>query len=535
MAIIFSLGKILSTIIIDTNILDNQERKNISNLVKNDGVKLIHKFTKMLTSLPDEVLLQIFYPLNYSDTVSSCSICSRTRKLFNLDTLWKQKIIPLRPDCNLVDKPLYQLIKIFRSISRWGQIYSYGDNTYGQAGPWDTRVITQATPVMGFNNVIQVACGHNHTALVTADGCLYTLGNNGWGKLGIGRLGGVDGNPTLVPGFTNVLKVACGGNHTVFITTEGNLYTFGCNSENQLGVQGPAELSPQLILGFIIDIACGDNHTAVVTEDGELYIFGNNRIYRVHPANYVPEYCHPVLEISGVPCEGINPKEKVIRVACGGRHTIFTTDQGKIYSFDIYKNLPVTTSDNVGLLKSLSIIIASLTGLGLVTKILNIRYTPLNFLMGQLGLYYPVKWAFDWLRTPKELSQWGKITQVSLGSNKLAFINEGKLYINSNKSTAQARILSGSPYQDHYIPVNHKLLSLNVNESIKQVAVAGYYFVLATNSGKVYSAYEKHEELVVRGNVALGTSTNYNYQEIFTGNIIQVAAGHNHTMILARE
>lgn len=148
-----------------------------------------------MQSLPEEIILQILYHLDYSDTINTCTICLRTRKLFTWDILWKEKISQIRPQGNLGDKNLYHLIKIYRLISGSGQIYSYGDNTYGQAGCSVTRVVTQPTPIGGFNKVIQVACGSYHTALVTAEGYLYTLGNNDWGKLGFNELGAMYPRP----------------------------------------------------------------------------------------------------------------------------------------------------------------------------------------------------------------------------------------------------------------------------------------------------------------------------------------------------
>lgn len=304
--------------------------------------------------------------------------------------------------------------------------------------------------------------------------------------------------------------MACGADHTAFITTEGDLHSFGCNSEGQLPSMG----------GFpkVTDIACGDNHTALITEQGELYIFGNKKIYRVHP----------VLGISEVLCKGIDPGDKVIKVSCGGTKTIFMTDQYKIYSFDIYENQQVTIPPNIGLLRSLSM----MTTFGVLAKIFNIGYTPLILLS---GLYYPVKWAFNWIRTPPEICQGERITQFSIGPNIMAYISKGKLYI-TTESTGQSKLLlSGSPYQDHYISINHKFQSPDLDEYITQMAVGNHRVILATDSGKVYSACEWYDTVVVGKNVQLSTGTHYEYQEMFTGEVIQIATGTNHTMILARE
>ena len=37
----------------------------------------------------------------------------------------------------------------------------------------------------------------------------------------------------------SVVKIACGGLHSVVLTSDGKAYTFGCNDEGALGRKGP--------------------------------------------------------------------------------------------------------------------------------------------------------------------------------------------------------------------------------------------------------------------------------------------------------
>ena len=36
----------------------------------------------------------------------------------------------------------------------------------------------------------------------------------------------------------SIYKIACGGLHTIILTTGGDVYTFGCNDEGALGRKG---------------------------------------------------------------------------------------------------------------------------------------------------------------------------------------------------------------------------------------------------------------------------------------------------------
>ena len=76
-----------------------------------------------------------------------------------------------------------------------------------------------------------MACGYFHTLAVTKDGALWTFGNGGDGALGHNAR-----NNRLVPmrieaqhfGNTNIVSVATGVDlHSAVVTEEGNLYTWG--------------------------------------------------------------------------------------------------------------------------------------------------------------------------------------------------------------------------------------------------------------------------------------------------------------------
>ena len=82
-----------------------------------------------------------------------------------------------------------------------------------------------------------IACGDEHTAVVTDTGRLFTFGSNEWGQLGLGH-----NNNVIKPSCVKTLKpdqvtaVACGRQHTLVAMMSGVLHAMGSNSEGQLGV-----------------------------------------------------------------------------------------------------------------------------------------------------------------------------------------------------------------------------------------------------------------------------------------------------------
>ena len=75
----------------------------------------------------------------------------------------------------------------------------------------------------------QIACGAAHTVAVTPNGEVYTWGSGDRGRLGHGDEVGVDKPKQVVTGSLvgkEVVHVACGLWHTALVTSEGELHTW---------------------------------------------------------------------------------------------------------------------------------------------------------------------------------------------------------------------------------------------------------------------------------------------------------------------
>ena len=89
--------------------------------------------------------------------------------------------------------------------------------------------------------VIQIACGDAHTVALSGDGRLYSWGGGGCGQLGHPDTSAMpkdeDGCPYQPkPKLITVLKalevrqVACGKAHTVAVLSNGHLYSWGAGA-----------------------------------------------------------------------------------------------------------------------------------------------------------------------------------------------------------------------------------------------------------------------------------------------------------------
>ena len=63
----------------------------------------------------------------------------------------------------------------------------WGANNFGQIGLQDKTRSNPHPVYWSFHKLVkQISCGDEHSGFVTEDGCVYTLGSNRNGKLGVG-------------------------------------------------------------------------------------------------------------------------------------------------------------------------------------------------------------------------------------------------------------------------------------------------------------------------------------------------------------
>ncbi|CAN8244117.1 unnamed protein product [Cochlearia groenlandica] len=131
-------------------------------------------------------------------------------------------------------------------------------------------------------DVQNIACGGQHAVLVTKQGESFS-----WGAESEGRLGhGVETNvqhPKLIDALstTNIELVACGEYHSCAVSLSGDLYTWGKGDFGILGHGNEVSHWVPKRVNFLMEgihvssVACGPYHTAVVTSAGQLFTFGD--------------------------------------------------------------------------------------------------------------------------------------------------------------------------------------------------------------------------------------------------------------------
>lgn len=180
-------------------------------------------------------------------------------------------------------------------VSTSGQLFTYGDGTFGVLGHGNLQNVSQPKAVESLRGlkVKSVACGPWHTAAIvdiTVDRCKSnTIGGKlfTWGDGDKGRLGHADGERKLLPTCVTRLvdfdfvQVSCGRMLTVGLTSLGKVYTMGSAVHGQLGNPKAKDRSITVVEGklkeeFVKGISSGSYHVAVLTSGGSVYTWGKN-------------------------------------------------------------------------------------------------------------------------------------------------------------------------------------------------------------------------------------------------------------------
>ena len=172
------------------------------------------------------------------------------------------------------------------AVDTAGNVWTWGDNTYGQLG--DDSVIPHSAPtqIAGIAGVEGVVAGENHVLALLSDGTVWAWGYNLRGQLGVGD--GTDRwvptqvvDPTDSTGFlTSVEALAAGAMHSVALKTDGKVYAWGFNADGELGNNTTADNAvPVQVLGGmpqITGIGAGSYHSLAVDGSGNVWSWGYN-------------------------------------------------------------------------------------------------------------------------------------------------------------------------------------------------------------------------------------------------------------------
>ncbi|MCR8963578.1 hypothetical protein O0550_10260 [Brevibacillus halotolerans] len=126
-------------------------------------------------------------------------------------------------------------------------------------------------------NTVKVASGNHHTLFLTAEGKLYSAGLNDYGQLGVlDNYQTNNYNYNLKFVMDDVVEISAGAYTSFAIKTNGDLYGFGYNGNNQQGVKSVSAYKPMMLMRGVKGASTGNGFSLVVKGNGDLYGCGEN-------------------------------------------------------------------------------------------------------------------------------------------------------------------------------------------------------------------------------------------------------------------
>lgn len=222
------------------------------------------------------------------------------------------------------------------AVANDGGVFSWGLNDAGQLGHYTHQEISMQEPqeVLLPEAATDVAVGHSHTLFLTHSSDVWAVGSNRHGQLGLGSRTGQEWLPRRVQDLvgTKIVSIAAGAQHSLAISAEGELFSWGSGLRGCLGHgsslfrSNQNENTPRLVKRLkglkVWSAAGGLMNSGCVDANGNVYVWG-------------PHLREPLTQAAS---EALEPElmpglRNVTQLALGGRHLLARTHGGRVATF----------------------------------------------------------------------------------------------------------------------------------------------------------------------------------------------------------
>ncbi|EGT5270709.1 hypothetical protein KWL13_011655 [Clostridioides difficile] len=184
-----------------------------------------------------------------------------------------------------------------------GTLYVAGNNLYGQLGLGTNGASANVNTFtkVDVDNVKAVFSYNKSAFIIKNDNKCYSTGFNNQGQLGLGDKNNRD--LFSLVSINDVKTIACGSEHTVLMTYNNDIY--GCGKEKCFGNALQSSLFTKIEEVNIKTIACGHGNTMLIDNKGILKVAGNNDIYQLGIANYSENIDSSFIDLKNIVAKNI--------------------------------------------------------------------------------------------------------------------------------------------------------------------------------------------------------------------------------------
>jgi uncharacterized repeat protein (TIGR02543 family) len=271
-------------------------------------------------------------------------------------------------------------------MSSTGRIFAFGKNTWGQLGTGDIdhRLVPyDITDALGLDPdelVTDMSAGTTHSLAVTDKGTVLVWGHNHRGQLGNGTTTG-SSLPVDITGMfpldanDKIVSVDAGSSFSVAVSDQGRIFTWGMNSEGQLGngtkdnrsVPFEITLAIPLLEGESVEmLETGSAHATLLTTHGRVFAWGSSSHGQIGNYTSYGDVLFPAEITSRL---SVNEDERIIQISTSDETVIARSSEGTIFTWGNNSNgqigdgddgtpqkVPLDITHNVSLMEGESVI-----------------------------------------------------------------------------------------------------------------------------------------------------------------------------------
>lgn len=217
------------------------------------------------------------------------------------------------------------------AIGSSGEVYSFGQNANGEAGIGSYASKTTVKKSQNIANAVDIKAGENHAVVLMSTGEVYATGSNLYGQLAqdvnqIRRLKQF----TKIQNLSKVVMIATGDNHNIALKSDGTIYTWGSNENEELGlqlktnyVQTPTKVENVNDIRYIDG---GSEYSLALNKQDEVFVCGENSLGELGNASKTDVQVF----------EKLNTIQDVIQLSGGSTYTVMVKKDGTVWGTGDY-------------------------------------------------------------------------------------------------------------------------------------------------------------------------------------------------------
>ena len=348
----------------------------------------------------------------------------------------------------------------------------------------------------------------------------------------------------------NIIQISLGYYHSVALTSEGRIFTWGYNYYGQLGDGTttdrsiPTEITSQFNLWpgeTITQVSLGSGHSSAITTSGRIFAWGRNDFGQLGDGTTTNKSVP-----TEITCQfSLLPEETIVQVSFGHSHSSAITSNGRIFTWGknyygqlgdgttIDKSTPTEITSQFSLLKDETIFQVSLSYYHSSAITSNGRiFTWGSNSFGQLGDGTTIDKSVPTEITQQfPLSEKETLTQVSLGDyHSSAITSEGRIFAWGYNSSGQ---LGDGTTTNKSTPTEiTSQFGLLLEETIAQVSLGVVHSSAITSSGRVFTWGDNGYGQLGDGTIidkSIPTEITSQFSLLPEETIIKVFLGGNHS------